>query len=92
MQMHEKKAVSYLNYGAFSKKGLIEQLEFEGFSNSEAKYGADNSGADWIKQAEKKAKNYMNYDSFSKQGLIDQLIFEGFTQEQVPKGSSSVGF
>ena len=39
------KAKSYLNSSAFSYTGLIEQLEYEGFSNSEATYGADNCGA-----------------------------------------------
>lgn len=87
-----KKAKDYISYDAFSQSGLIKQLEFEGFSNSEAQYGADNCGADWNEQAKKKAKDYMDYDSFSKQGLIDQLVFEGFTQEQAEAGAASVGF
>ncbi|MEI3391017.1 MAG: Ltp family lipoprotein [Clostridia bacterium] len=33
------KAKSYLNYTAFSYSGLVKQLEFEGFSNSEARFG-----------------------------------------------------
>ncbi len=44
-------AKSYLSVMAFSYEGLIEQLEYEGYSNSEAKYAADNCGADWYEQA-----------------------------------------
>lgn len=86
------KAKSYLNYTAFSYSGLVEQLEFEGFSNAEAKFGADNCGANWKEQAAKKAKQYMNYSSFSKKGLIDQLEYEGFTSEQAEYGAKAVGY
>lgn len=86
------KAKSYLDYTAFSKEGLIEQLEFEGFTNAEAKFGADNCGANWKEQAAKKAKQYMEYSSFSKKGLIEQLEFEGFTSEQAEYGAKAVGY
>ena len=81
-----------MNYTAFSYSGLVEQLEFEGFSNSEAKFGADNCGANWKEQAAKKAKQYMDYSSFSKKGLIDQLEYEGFTSEQAEYGAKAVGY
>lgn len=87
-----EKALSYLNYTSFSRSGLIEQLEFEGFSTEEATYGVDNRGADWNEQAAKKAQSYLDYSSFSRQGLIDQLVFEGFTQEQAEYGVSAVGY
>ena len=86
------KAKSYLDYTAFSKEGLIEQLEYEGFTNAEAKFGADNCGANWKEQAAKKAKQYMDYSSFSKKGLIDQLEYEGFTSEQAEYGAKAVGY
>ena len=76
------KAYQYLQYSAFSYTGLIEQLEFEGYSHSEAVYAADNCGADWNEQAVKKAKQYLEHSSFSRSGLIDQLEFEGFTHSQ----------
>ena len=34
-------AESYLDYTSFSKSGLIEQLEFEGFAPAQAQYGAN---------------------------------------------------
>ena len=85
------RAKSYLDYTAFSRQGLIEQLEYEGFSNADATYGADHSGADWMEQAVKKAESYLEYSSFSRSGLIDQLEYEGFTHEQAVHGVNSVG-
>ena len=82
----EAKAESYLNSSAFSYTGLIEQLEYEGFSESEAKYGADNCGADWKQQAVKKAKSYLSSSAFSYSGLKDQLLYEGFTEDEAQYG------
>jgi SOS response regulatory protein OraA/RecX len=87
-----EKAKSYLAYTAFSYKGLIEQLEFEGFTHDEAVYGVDNCDADWKEQATKKAKSYLDYSSFSRQGLIDQLEFEGFTHEEAVYGVEANGY
>ncbi len=87
-----KKAESYLDFTSFSRKGLIEQLEYEGFSNAEATYAVDHISVDWNKQAAKKAQSYLDYMSFSRQGLIDQLIYEGFTAEQAEYGVKSVGY
>lgn len=38
------KAKSYLRSMAFSQKGLIDQLEYEGFTNEQAVYGAHAAG------------------------------------------------
>lgn len=35
-----KKAIAYLDLSAFSRSGLIAQLEFEGFTNAQAEFGA----------------------------------------------------
>ena len=34
-----KKAKDYLEYQAFSRKGLLDQLLFEGFTRAQAQYG-----------------------------------------------------
>jgi hypothetical protein len=81
-----KKAKAYLAYSAFSYSGLIKQLEYEGFTNSQATYGAAHCGANWNEQAVKKAKTYLNYSSFSHSGLIEQLEYEGFTTAQATYG------
>ena len=86
-----QKAEQYLDFSAFSRQGLIEQLEYEGFSNTDAEYGTDAINADWREQAALKAKEYLEYSSFSRQGLIDQLVYEGFTQKQAEYGVSTTG-
>lgn len=85
-----QKACDYLDYTAFSYEGLIEQLEYEGFTYSEAKYAADHCGADWYEQAALKAQEYLDYTSFSKNGLIEQLEYEGFTYDQAAYGAEKV--
>ena len=82
-----EQAYSYLNAMAFSYSGLIEQLEYEGYSTEEATYAVDNCGADWKEQAVKKAEEYLKYSAFSKSGLIEQLEYEGFTHEQAVYGA-----
>lgn len=79
-------AKNYLSVIPFSYSGLIEQLEFEGYSNKEATYAADNCGADWFEQAVRSAKNYLELMPFSRSGLIEQLEFEGYTYEQAAYG------
>ncbi|WP_192497104.1 Ltp family lipoprotein [Gulosibacter chungangensis] len=79
-------AQSYLSFMAFSREGLIDQLEYEGFSKEDATFAADNVGADWMEQAVKSAESYLRTMAFSKEGLIDQLLYEGFTQEQAEYG------
>ena len=86
------KALSYLSVMPFSYTGLIKQLEYEGYSHTEAVYGADNCGADWNEQAALKAQSYLDTMPFSRQGLIDQLKYEGFTQEQAEYGVQAVGY
>ena len=85
------KAKSYLDHSAFSKTGLIKQLEFEGFNTKDATYGVDNCGADWMKQAVLKAKSYLDHSAFSRDALIKQLEFEGFTSAQAVFGVDSTG-
>ena len=87
-----KKALSYLDVMAFSYSGLIDQLEYEGYSYQEAKYGADNCGADWNEQASLKAQSYLDYSAFSREGLMEQLVYEGFTEAQAEYGIQSVGY
>ncbi|WP_258058855.1 Ltp family lipoprotein [Arthrobacter sp. B1805] len=84
-------AESYLDYTAFSRTGLIKQLEFEKYSTEDATYAVDNVTVDWNEQAAKSAANYLEFTSFSRPGLVDQLLFEGFTPEQAEYGVSTTG-
>lgn len=79
-------AKMYLQSMGFSRKGLIEQLEFEGYTNKEAIYAVDNCGANWNAQAVRVAKSYLNAIPFSKKELLEQLEFEGFTTEEANYG------
>ena len=81
-----KSGASYLKSSSFSRSGLIKQLEFEGFSNSDAVYGTDAQKADWNSQAVKTAAGYLKSSSFSRSGLVKQLVFEGFTDAQAEFG------
>lgn len=81
-----KKADLYLHTAAFSYEGLIFQLEFEGYLNSEATYAVDNCGADWNEQAVKKCKEYLRVSAFSYDGLIKQLTFDNFTEDEAVYG------
>lgn len=87
-----RSAEAYLDYMAFSYSGLIDQLEYEGFSTEDATYAADNCGADWNEQAAKSAEAYLDYMAFSKDGLIEQLQYEGFTYEQAVYGAEANGY
>ncbi len=86
-----KMAKTYLSSMPFSYSGLIDQLQYEGFSLEDATYGADNCGADWMVQAEKSAKNYLDMMAFSHSGLVEQLMYEGYTAEEAEHGATSQG-
>lgn len=85
------KATDYLEFSAFSRSGLIKQLEFEKFSTEDSTWAVDRITVDWNEQAAKKAKDYLEYSSFSRSSLVDQLIFEGYTPEQAEFGVSTTG-
>ncbi|GAA2242267.1 hypothetical protein GCM10010401_13920 [Rarobacter faecitabidus] len=80
------KAESYLEYSAFSRSGLIDQLEYEGFTKKQAKFAVDYIDVNWKQQAVDKAESYLDSSSFSRSGLIDQLEYEGFTKKQATFG------
>lgn len=84
-------AESYLRAKAFSRTGLIAQLEYEGFSRAVAEYGVDSQQADWKQQAASVAASYLKFRAFSYKGLFDQLIYEGFTKDEAAFGVASTG-
>ena len=85
-------AESYLDFSAFSRTGLIGQLEFEGFSTEDATFAVDSIAPDWNAQAAEKAQSYLDFSTFSRQGLIDQLVFEGFSVAEAEHGATAVGY
>jgi len=83
-------AKEYLQTQAFSLKGLVSQLKYEGYSTSDATYGAKHSGANWMKQAVRSAKEYLQTQAFSFSGMVGQLEYEGFTHAQAVHGARAV--
>jgi hypothetical protein len=96
-QQARASAQDYLDYSAFSRLGLIDQLSSEygeGFPVKDAEYAVDSLDVDWNEQAAKAAQAYLDYDSFSRQGLIDQLSSEfgdQYTVEQATYGVDQTG-
>ena len=92
-----RSAEKYLDFSAFSRKGLIQQLSSsagEGFSRADAIYAVNHIDVDWNEQAAKSAKNYLDQSAFSRQGLIEQLSSEygdGFTHAQAVYGVNQTG-
>lgn len=86
-----RSADDYISFSAFSKTGLIEQLEFEGYSKEDATFAVNSLRVNWKEQAAKSAEDYLEYSGFSRSGLIEQLEFEGFTREQAEYGVTQAG-
>jgi hypothetical protein len=84
-------AREYLQVQAFSLKGLVKQLRFEGYSTSDATYGATHAGANWMQEAVKSAKEYLRVQAFSFSGMVEQLEFDGFTPAQAVHGARAAG-
>jgi hypothetical protein len=85
-------AEDYLDVSAFSRQGLIEQLEYSGFSTEDATFAVDQIAVDWNVQAAKAAEDYLDISGFSRSGLIEQLEYSGFTPAQAEYGATAVGY
>lgn len=92
MQNALKKGESYMRWAGFSKKGLFDQLKYEGFSDGECTYAVETIQADWNASCAKKAQSYMSWGSFSRKELINQLKYEGFTDSEIAHGLAAVGY
>lgn len=88
-------AMDYLEFQAFSKAGLEQQLSAkygEGFSKADAQFAVNHIDVDWNEQAVAAAKDYLEFQSFSKPGLIEQLESkwgDRFTHEQAVHGANA---
>lgn len=86
-----KMAKEYLIDYPCSRKGLIWELEYKGFTKDEAIYGADNAGADWYEQAIISAEEALDSGAYSRRGLIRSLEQDGFTIEEAIHGVNATG-
>ena len=87
-----KAAKDYLECTAFSRDGLIKQLEVDKkFTHSESVYAVDNCGADWNDQALKTAQSYLKIGGVGYSGMVDQLVYVGFTSEEAAYAVDNCG-
>lgn len=86
-------AQSYLDFTAFSRTGLINQLSSragDGFPLDVATEAVDSLGLDYNAEAAQSAQEYLRFESFSCAGLIEQLSSSagsGYTQAQATYGA-----
>ncbi|HEY7043547.1 MAG TPA: Ltp family lipoprotein [Nocardioidaceae bacterium] len=90
-------AKDYLDYSAFSRTGLINQLSSkygDGFSKADAIFAVNHIQVDWNEQAVQSAKDYLSMSHFSRVGLIQQLSSkygDGYTVAQATYAANHVG-
>lgn len=97
-----RSAQSYLDFTAFSRAGLFDQLTSEygeGYEGADAEFALayleQNGLVDWNAEAVESAESYLSFTSFSRQGLYDQLTSEygeQFTPEQAEHALTAVGY
>ncbi|MDX2377305.1 Ltp family lipoprotein [Microbacterium sp. LRZ72] len=97
-----RSAQSYLDFSAFSRAGLFDQLTSEygeGFEAADAEFALahleENGLVDWDAEAVESAESYLEFSSFSRQGLYEQLTSEygeSFTAEQAEHALDAVGY
>ena len=87
-----KEAQQYIDIMAFSKPGLIDQLEYEGYEKDDIDFAVENIDVDWNEECLEDAEQYLEIMSFSKEGLIDQLEYEGYTDAQIRYAVEKVGY
>lgn len=85
------KANEYVDTLPLSHKGLIKQLEYDGYTTDVATYAADNCSANWNKEAKEMAEQYMDSTTYTYKDMVQQLETEGFTKEQAKFGAKAVG-
>lgn len=83
-------AQGYIESGAFSHDGLVEQLEYEGYGEKNATYAADNVGADWSAEALQSAQSYVDHIGISSEHLYEMLDYEKFTPDQIDYAMQNV--
>jgi hypothetical protein len=90
-------AQDYLDFQAFSRAGLIDQLSSrygDASSKADATWAVNHLDVNWNEQAVKAAKDYLSMQHFSRAGLIEQLSSrygDQFTRAQAIYGVNHVG-
>lgn len=83
------------DYRGYSYKSILKELqeEYRGFTEAEAKYAADNCGANWNAQALKEAKILLKNSNYSSKRIIAMLQDEwtGFTEAEAKYAADNCG-
>jgi SOS response regulatory protein OraA/RecX len=87
-----KAAENYLDLMAFSKSGLADQLEYDGYTEKQIEFAVNNCYVDFAAEAAEAAENYIEIMAFSKQELTDQLEYDGYTENQIRFALQMVGY
>ena len=72
-------ALSYLEAGAFSRYGLIEQLKEDSIPFLDANFAVDHLKVDWYEQAYREAKDYLKIRTYTLEEMIEQLKEDRFS-------------
>ena len=87
-------AEQYLDFGGFSRQGLIDQLSSDygdQYPVEVATAAVDSLNVDYNAEAVEAAESYLEFQPFSHAGLVDQLSSEygdKFTREQAEYAAS----
>lgn len=89
-------AEQYLEFGGFSKAGLLQQLtsEFDQHKKADVLWALERVEVDWNAEAVESAELYLSTTAFSRSGLIDQMtskVGSGFTKKQAEYAADKVG-
>lgn len=88
-----RSAQSYLRSSAFSKLGLVDQLEYEQFSTADAMFAVEyleaHGEVDWKVEAVRCGQSYLRSSSFSLASLTEQLEYEKFTPAEAAYGAQA---
>ena len=81
-ELVDSRGISY-NY-------LVHELTYyNGFTEEEATFAADNCGADWYAEAVECATGYLENSPYDLEGIVSIMAYEGFTQAQTDYGLST---
>ena len=84
------RAMDYLEEEHYSYNGLIDRLE-NFYSYENAKYAADNCGADWQRNAVLTAEDLLREGAYSQKEIQTQLAYKKFTQEEIRSAIAACG-
>lgn len=88
VQAAHEAAVTFLEVRAFSRQGLVEQLQSVGYSVEDAT-AAIPAEADFMVEAERAAAEYEGFLD-SRGSMVDQLVDDGFTPAEAEHGAAAV--